>query len=245
MQFNFYGQYKAYTNNQLLEILLHENDYQEDAITAARQLLIEREVNITEALAALAIPLAQVPPVVTATVNKLTVPHGEDLLAEIQKEVDSPKSNFRWHLPFTILMTILYALIALGSLSNLSSYYECTSCHFDFYTAFSLASLIWAVLILIFLYTRKRRAWMFILSYTIFSSITSLISIYSILRYSGTFSALTVSNFISIILHGLFIYWMLRPSTTTAFNIDANVQKDTLMTSLLLCAIYIGALLMK
>lgn len=243
MAFDFYSIYLQHSDEQLLDILQHPDQYQTDALEAARNILGERGVPLTQ-------PIAETAP---APYNDL--PH-EDLSTLLSPEYLSAKNNIRslyqalttikgnralTLLKIVAVICILSYLKSAGSILLFSNIISLFTTHL--YLATITACSLLAPLILYYYLNRlSTTAWVLLLIGFIFNCVQELLVLLQtgMMGYSGDTGSAMYLQWLWLGVQVFCLYTLTLPYNRDLFRATRRTMNLTLIiTTLLTILLYL------
>lgn len=252
MDFNFYEQYKSYTNFELLKILKQPGHYQPAAVEAATLILQEREISEQDAVAIndhLA-HVAQQEQYNTEKAqlleNKLRgfhqaymIPLQQNLVKFVQPYVkpDAQVRPAKWLDILLILAAIQYASSLLGILPRLTAQYvpgfDVLHYGFSISTVFDFLYLLVMPVVFFLLLERKPGGWIILFAIYLLLVLIQLPRILTIFNDIHLFDSvlayclLRVPYFISLTFKCLLLYLLWRKEVADLLNVSGKAKQYT------------------
>ncbi len=235
MEFNFYDQYKSYSNFELLKILQQPEHYQPSAVEAATLILKEREVSEQEQVevADHFEAIQQKEQVKQARVNFVR----NKLVSFFEPMVKSPDEvhPVKW-LNFLLVITAyqyladIFARIKTGIFLPLTLY---TNGGLPYYimALLDVLSLVYVPFFFYLLYKKNRWGWIILFADTTFSLLAQLSQVYLLFRYLSVHHANVPVYFVSMAFRGFLLYFLWRHRITEFFGVSAKNKRDTALMS--------------
>lgn len=214
MHFDFYEQYKGYSNVELLKILQQPDGYQPQAIDAATRLLEERKVTI------------DAEPATSDTREKKIPPKGETihLLDSFLLQEEDVKS-VKWLNIFLLLVAVEYLWINYNLIRSTAPLIFCKDCKFELILSLILlVSITYTPFIFYLLIKRKSWGWILMFFTSCFGTVTKIGQIPSYYQYVSLDTVEGIVFILLMILKGAFAYYLLRKEVRDFFHVSRNTK---------------------
>lgn len=260
MNFDFYDQYKDYSNIDLLKIVRRPTEYQVAAIDAATQILSEREVTQSD--------LEQVDnyfdEIDTETKRKTDkINSYKEKTADFFEPVLKPTSEVKpekWLNVLLLVIGLQYLWTLYNNISHLVrfvkfvndcksygfdnstetiTYWTCFLSRFDPLVFFQIVTLIYVPIIFYLLFKRKRWGWILLFADTLFGLISLISQSFIFFKYQQYHQGETVSFFTQIIIKGLFVFFLWRNYISEFFNVTIEIKKKTAIVTIIVTVLFI------
>jgi hypothetical protein len=219
MATSFLQTFEEYSNVELLKIIESPNDYQVEAIQAATQILLTREVTEEDFLETrLFIEAAEAK-------KKEEEEKMQTLFSEVKdffQPLLHPGAEItlnKWLNIFLCFVAVQYFFSIYSSLTALYYFYQCELCGFDILIALQLAMLPYVPLVFYLLFKRKRWGWILLFAD---NALVGLTYISGLVIYSFTGSVYRNAGSVlwPIFIRGFFVAFLLRDDVAEYFNIS-------------------------
>jgi hypothetical protein len=260
MNFNFYDQYKNYSNTDLLKIAKQPDNYQAAAVEAATQILNERQVSETE--------FQQVDKYfqdidAKEQLKKDKINFYKEKTVDFLEPVLKPTTEVKPHKWINILLLVialqyLWTLFINGKhlidfigfvidckqqgfdLSNRPiTYWRCASSLFDITIFFEFISLIYVPVIFYLLYKKRRWGWILLFADNLFVFISSLSQSYIFFKYQQIHQGDTFSFIIQLLIRGAFGFFLWRDVIANYFGVTAEIKRKTAVITVAVSLLFI------
>ncbi|MEJ8819267.1 hypothetical protein [Lacibacter sp. H407] len=242
MEFDFYEQYKDYSNYDLLKIVKQPDAYQPAALAAASQILSERQVTAEE------VQLAN------------DYFHNIEKLAKAKKEkVDQIKTKAvdlfepvlypsekvepaKWVNIFLLVIAIQYAWSLFKLIKRLVNFFQCSHCRFDIFFFVELLTLLYVPIIFFLLLKRRPWGWILLFADNLFSLILSVSQSHSFFKYQSIHEGDTFYFLVPILIKTAFLFFLWSAPISTHFNINQEAKKKTALTAATITLLFIAVM---
>lgn len=227
MNFDFYQEYKEYSNIDLLKILKQPTDFQPAAVAVARQILTERVVTNEE------MQFVDEYFKDNHYTAKLKGENAELLnskVADFLEPVLHPSEKVepdKWVNILLLAIGIQYAWTLINAVKKLVIVFECKYCHFDFGFTGQVLTLIYVPFIFFLLFKRRRWGWILLFADNLFSLILMLSESYPFFKYQNIHRGDTTSFLLPILIKGTFIFFLWREPITDHFRVTYEEKRKT------------------
>jgi hypothetical protein len=232
MDFDFYQQYKDYTNIDLLKIVRQPANYQAAAVAAAEDILRARQVSENEILFVdqyfqdLINSEKDKKEKIDALKDKVT-----DFLEPIyrpHKKVEPSK----WLNILLLFIAIQYAQVLFNTAKRLISFSQCNYCSFDITIIVGLFTLLYVPVIFFLLFKKRRWGWILLFADNLFVLISSISQSYIFFKYQHIHNGDITSFLVPILIRIAFMCFLWRDSIMIHFGVTYEIKKKTaLITS--------------
>jgi hypothetical protein len=236
MQFNFYDQYKRYSNFDLLKILQQPGDYQPAAVQAAELILKEREVSDQEH-AAVNNHFEAIQEKEQVKQEKINLVRNK--VFDFFEPLIRPGNDFhpvKW-LNVLLLITAgqyladIFERLSTGRFFPLAVYTNGGLWYYIF-AFIDILSLVYVPWVIYMVLKRKRWGWI-IFADTMFSLIVRISETYMLFKYIQFNEANPVMHFLTIIFRCVLLYFLWRKQVSDVFGVSAKTKKDTALMVLI------------
>lgn len=227
MEFDFYKQYKGYSNIDLLKIIKRPEAYQVEAVAMAKKILNERMVSPEE--------IEYVEKYYDAIEDnvknkKEKIDFYKRKAADFFEPVLHPSEKVepaKWVNIFLLVIALQYAWSLFKQIKWLVNFSKCVYCEFDFTFFLEILNLIYIPLIFFLIYKRKRWGWILLVADNLFSLIIHLSQSFLFFEYRFIHGT-SISEFLwPIFIKAIFVFFLWRNSVATYFNISKETKKKT------------------
>jgi hypothetical protein len=227
MDFNFYNQYKDYSNFELLKILQQQDHYQPAAVEAATLILKEREVSEEEKVEAHNHfdALQQKEQLKKEGIYKI-----QEKLFDFFEPIIRPGNEFhpvKWLNMLIAFIAVAFAWsfgVKLWFLGRMLTYG-----YFDFSMVIDAVYLIYMPLLLYLLIKKKRWGWILLVAESCLIIIFAFPESYYLFRHVVN----PVMYFFVLAFRCFLLYFLWRPKISELFGVTARTKKDTALVMLL------------
>ncbi len=240
MKFDFYNQYKDYSNSDLLKIIKRPNDYQTEAVDAATQIVKDRQVSEME--------ISEVEKYYT-DIDKTGQFKKEKISSYKEKATDffepilQPGTEVKPGKWINILLLVI-GLQYLWSFYNTVTYFiaflQCNNCHFDFSVFFQFISLVYVPVVFFLLVKQKRWGWILLFADNLFGLVSRISRSYIFFKYHEFYHGDTSSFLIQILLKALFVFFLWKPSVSDFFGVTKSNKERTAVITLITVVFIFG-----
>ena len=239
MNFDFYQQYKHYSNIDLLKIIKRPDDHQPAAVVVARQILDSRILTPEE----------------IAFVDKY-YQDIENTLENRKEKIDAYKNKVtsffepvinpsekvdpgKWAKILLLIIGLQYAWSLFNTAKGLIRFLKCSYCSFDFTYLFELLTLLYVPIIFFLLYKRNRWGWILLFADNVFTLISSLAQSYIFFKYQPVHHGNTVSFLTPIVIKAAFVLFLRGDSIANHFGITQEIKKKTASITTIVTLLFI------
>lgn len=227
MNFDFYQQYKGYSNIDLLKIVKQPDDYQAAAVAVATQVLSEREVTAEE-IRFMDDYLLEMEGLAKAKKEK----HDSIKIkaADFLEPLFYPSEKIKPGKYVNILLfaiALQYAWSLFETLRRLINFLRCNHCSSDIMLIAELLTLLYVPLIFILLFKKRRWGWILLFADNLFSIISMVGQSYIFFKYQNAHHSTTTSFLLPIMIKGAFVSFLWGDSIANYFEIDKKTKKRT------------------
>lgn len=227
MNFDFYHQYKHYSNIDLLKIVKRPSDYQSAAVEAATQILSERGVTSEEIQfvdqyfqdmdSASKVKRERV----DALLNK-----GTDFLEPVLNPDENVEPG-KWVNILLLVIAIQYIWIMFITARGLIRFFQCAYCSFDIMLFTQILTLLYVPIIFFLLFKRRRWGWILLFADNLFSLISGVSQSYIFFKYQSIHHGDTTSFLLPILIRAAFVFFLWREPIANHFGITPETKKKT------------------
>ncbi len=228
MNFGFYEQFVKLPDEELLRIVHAPAPYQAEVVTAAKQILGEREI-------AEEIDLQ----------NKEA--SGEDKPAPPERFtsasegfLDGPAipgqeaQGNKWVNALMGILALPYAWSLFVVIKTLASFFACTSCSFQRVILLQVGILLYIPLIIYLFYKRRRWGWILLFADNLSGLIVRSSESYVFFKFREVYHGNITSFLIGILVKLAFVLFLWRPPITNYFRISSQVKFRTVVVTSML-----------
>jgi hypothetical protein len=232
MNFDYYQQYKEYSNIELLKIVKSPGDYQPTAIAVATQILSERQVTTEEIQFVdqyfhdLDNSTKAKKEKIDALKNKAT-----DFLQPVLHPREKVEPN-NWANLLLFVIGIQYTWSLFNTARRLISFLQCDYCRLDITFLAELVTLLYVPLIFFLLFKRKRWGWILLFADNLFSFISSVSQLYLFFKYQSIHHGDTTSFLLPILIKATFVFFLWRDPIANHFGISPETKKKTALITI-------------
>lgn len=224
--FNFFENFQSYSNIELLKIVKRPNEYQPDAVAAAKKILTTRNVS-EEELDTVTAYFIQVDSQTSKT-NE-TIQSLKDQTNELLEPILQPSEHVnptKWLNIIILVVTLQYISEYIKVLSELRFLLTSSDYHWDISSSLVIILLVYIQFVIYLLWKRKRWGWILLFSTNIFSviSLVMRLAIYS--RYNDIFSIDPSEIIIPLAINLALIYVLFKKNIAQAFNVNEKSKKE-------------------
>jgi len=231
MSFDFYHEYKTYSNIDLLKIVKRPKDYQTEALSAARAILIERDVTreeiheVEEYYKNMEFP-AKVKKEKIEAINSQVKDFFEPVLQPSEK-VDTAK----WINLLLLAIAIEYIFIVMSAWKQLKWYGR-----FDVDIEYLMLTLVIFPLVYIpiefyLILKRKQWGWIMLFGENMFALITRIVLSITYVHYQNLRGGFDTSFFLPVVIRAIFLIFLWRQSVCDHFTISNRIRNRTAIIS--------------
>lgn len=247
MNFDFYQEYKEYSNTELLKIVKQPTDFQPAAVAVAQQILTERGVT-NEEMQLVDDYYRDIHNTARLQTEKIEL--FKNKVADLLEPVLHPGEKVepdKWVKILLLAIGIQYAWTLLNAVGKLVTVFQCKYCHFDFAFVGDILTLLYVPFIFFLLFKRRRWGWILLFADNLFSLILRLSESYPFFKYQGIHRGDTLSFFLPILIKGAFIFFLWREPIANYFGVTYGEKRKTAFivaggTLLLMLIAYISLL---
>ncbi len=232
MDFDFYQQYKDYTNIDLLKIVRQPESYQSAAVVAAEDILRGRQVSEEEIL----FVDQYFQDIANSEKDKKEkIDALKDKVTDFLEPLHRPNKNVepgKWLNILLLVIAIQYAQVLFNTARRLISFFQCNNCSFDITIIAGVFTLMYVPFIFFLLFKRRRWGWILLFADNLFVLISGVSQSYIFFKYQSIHQGVTISFIIPILIRIAFMTFLWRDSITVHFGVtDAIKKKTALITS--------------
>jgi hypothetical protein len=240
MKTNFPEQFKSYSNIELLKILQRPDDYQPEAVQAARNLLSEREVS-PEELDEVQMHFQALDDDAAAKSERLNNYRNtvEDFLEPVihpTREVGVAK----WLKVFLVAVIVQYMFVIYESVAQIIQTLRCGYCSF-YIAVFAMLNLLYVPAVFYLLYKKRRWGWIILFADNLFSVISKVSS--SLTYYQYVQPTIIDSGFLLIILFKIaLLFFLWKKEVAHLFGVTSPAKVRTAAWVSIGTVVFIGSL---
>lgn len=232
MDFDFYQQYKDYSNIDLLKIVKQPENYQPAAVAAAENILSERQLSAEE--------ISTAEQYFTDIENsekdkKEKIDALKNKVADFLEPVLSPKENIepnKWLNILLLVIALQYVWTLYKTVKHLILFLKCKYCYADISIVLGVITLLYVPLIFTLLFKKRRWGWILLFFDNLFFLITRVSESYIFFKYQSVHHGDTASFLVPILIRIAFACFLWRDSIANHFGITHETKKNTtLITS--------------
>ena len=227
MNFDFYKLYRDYSNTDLLKIVKRPGDYQTSAVTAATQILNERQVT-PEEIRFIDDYFHDIES--SAKIKKEKVEAIKTKAADFFEPVLHPTEKVepnKWVNILLFVIAIQYAWTLFETAKRLVNFFQCDYCRLDIMFFAELLTLLYVPLIFFLLLKKRRWGWILLFADNLFSLISRVSQSYIFLKYQSIHHGDTTSFLLPIIIKTAFVFFLWRDSISNYFSVTLDTKKNT------------------
>lgn len=227
MNFDFYQLYKDYSNADLLKIVKQPGDYQTSAITAATQILKERQVTAEE-IQFIDDYFHDIES--SARIKKEKIETIKTKAADFFEPVLHPSEKVepnKWVNMLLLVIAIQYAWTLFKTAKELINFLHCNYCSLDIIFFAELLTLLYVPLIFFLLLKRRRWGWILLFADNLFSLISGASQSYIFFKYQSVHYGDTTSFLLQIIIKTAFVFFLWRDTISNYFSVTLETKKKT------------------
>ena len=227
MNFDFYQQYKNYSNIELLKIVRRPDDYQPAAVAVAAQILHERQVtpaeisSVDEYFLDIEKSAKAKKEKIDALKNKAT-----DFLEPVLHPGEKVEPN-KWVNILLLIIAAQYAWSLFNTAKGLIRFFQCDYCTFDIGFLIEYLTLLYVPLIFFLLIKRRRWGWILLFSDNLFTLISSVSQSYIFFKYQSIHHGATTSFLLPILIKAAFVFFLWRDPIAGHFGVNHDTKKKT------------------
>jgi hypothetical protein len=233
MDFNFYEEYKSYSNVELLKILKQPANYQPAAVEAATLILQEREVSEEDNF-----EVNQHFEQITQhqQVKKEKSAFFRQTIIDFLEPVIKPGTEVKpekWLNILLVLIGIEYAWGAYNAIlgaffgggNSLTAYGH----GYDIFFLLDIFYLLYVPFIFYLLFKRKRWGWILLFADNMLSAMVGLLEVYSMVSRFNNYGSgdIPVTFFIGLIIKCLVLFFLWRKDISTLFKVSVKTKQHT------------------
>jgi hypothetical protein len=225
MDFDFYQQYKEYSNIDLLKIVRQPANYQLAAVAAAENILLERQVFAEEISAVdqyfLDIENSEIykKEKIDGLKNKLT-----DFLEPVLHPSEKVEPN-KWVNILLLAIAIQYAWTLFNTARRLIRFLQCNYCGFEITIIVEILTLIYVPFIFFLLFKRRRWGWILLFADNLFVLISGICQSYIFFKHQNVHHGDIISFLLSILIRAAFVSFLWRDSIANHFEVIRETKK--------------------
>lgn len=227
MDFNFYEQYKTYSNIDLLKIIKRPNEYQQAAVTIAIQILNERVVTPEEIEQAdqyyqgIENDVKAKNEKIDGYKNKATGFFEPVLQPSEKVEPD------KWLNILLFFTALQYGWLLFNAAKRLIRFWHVPGHGLDMYFFLDVLDFLYIPVMFFLLYKRKRWGWILLFAGNLMVFLSGLSQSYIFFKYQFIHHGNTSSFLFPIIVSTIFIIFLWQKNITNYFNVTNKVKKIT------------------
>jgi hypothetical protein len=227
MDFDFYQQYKDYSNIDLLKIVRQPANYQLAAVAAAEEILRERQVSAEDISVVdqyfLDIENSEKgkKEKIEALKNKVT-----DLLEPVLQPGEKIEPN-KWLNILLLIIAVQYAWTLFNTTWRLIQFLQCNYCSFDITIIAALLTLMYVPFIFFLLFKRRRWGWILLFADNLFTLISLISQSYIFFKYQSIHHGNITSYLLPILIRAAFASFLWRDSIANHFGVIHETKKRT------------------
>jgi hypothetical protein len=227
MHFDFYQQYKDYSNIDLLKIVKRPTDYQPAAVTVATQILNERQItpeeiqHVEQFFQDLDSSANAKKEKLAALKNKAT-----DFFEPVLHPSEKVEPN-KWVNILLLVISIQYAWSVFNTIKQLIGFLQCDDCSFDVTLFAELLTLLYVPLIFFLLFKRRLWGWILLFADNLFSLISRASQSYIFFKYQSIHHGDTTSFLLPVLIKAAFVFFMWRDTIANHFGVTHKTKKKT------------------
>jgi hypothetical protein len=226
MNFNFYDQYRVYSNVELLRIISRADEYQPEAVEAASLVLKDR--NVTEEERA---EVEQFFADKKAKAEKIEA--YKDKAKDFFQPIIQPKADIKpgkWLNILLLLVVLDYLWILYDTIRDVVLYLRCAYCEFDLsFFLFSLLGIVYVPFIFYLLLKRKRWGWILLFADSGITALSRLNQMLLLFKYQGVPVGSTTTFIVAILIKVGFLIFLWRKEISDYFNVSIKAKQYTLI----------------
>lgn len=231
MNFDFYQQYKDYSNIDLLKIIKRPDDYQPAAVTVATQLLSERQVTSEEVhlIDKYFQEIDNSAKDKSEKIDKVKTKVSDFLEPVLQPSKKVEPDKWINILLLVIALQYLWSLFQIAK--HVISFLQCDFCSIDITLIAALLTSIYVPLIFYLLFKRRRWGWILLFADNLFSVVSRVSQSYLFFKYQSIHHGDITSFLLPILVKTAFVFFLWRDSIANHFRVsDATKKKTALVT---------------
>jgi hypothetical protein len=232
MDFDFYKQYKDYSNIDLLKIVRQPANYQSNAIAAAEDILRDRQLSPED---------ISIVDQYFLNIENLEKDKKEKIDALKYKVTDFLEPLFphnekvepkKWLNILLLTIAVQYAWTLFKTVERLIRFFQCNYCSFDVTVVMGLFTLIYVPIIFFLLFKKRRWGWILLFADNLFVLISAISQSYIFFEYQSVHQGSMTSFLVPILIRVAFMSFLWRDSIANLFGIPHETKKKTaLITS--------------
>jgi hypothetical protein len=229
MDFDFYKQYKSYSNTELLKIVRRPVQYQAAAISAATKILAERQITAEE-LRFVDQYLKGIDVAAIAKQEKISAL--KDKSTDFFESVLNPGEKVdpkKWVNILLLALGIQYAWALYGTVRLLIYSFLFDRWHWDIDTLLAYSNLLYVPLAFYLLLKRKRWGWILLFADSLFSLIARISQTHIFFKYQSLFGVDVFYYFLGRVIEAAFVYFLLRKQIADYFEITRTIKRKTVL----------------
>lgn len=227
MDFDFHQQYKDYSTIDLLKIVRQPANYQPAAITAAEDILREREISVED----ISVADQYFLDLENAEKNKQEKINGlKNKVSDFLEPVLQPGEKVepdKWRNIFLLIIAVQYAWTLFNTAGRLIRFFQCNHCSVDVIIILELLTLIYVPFIFYLLLKRRRWGWILLFADNLFILISSISQSYVFFKYQNVHQGDATSYLLSILIRVAFVSFLWRKSIADHFEVSVETKKKT------------------
>jgi hypothetical protein len=223
--------FETYSNKDLLTITFRPENFQADAVMAARHILNQREVSEEDK------NLASSELLMEASRQNLMQSLSTKLVVRSSKFIKDlmiPTDEFdvrKWVLIVSIFLSVQYLWQSIDSIRYLVFFFNCSDCYMTIVEPTYMLLFIYTPVAILLLLSRKKWGWRLILFNSVLA-VTLEIG-FAFLRFNNNQTDLVLPLF-SVLLYVLLLRFLLRSEVLSHFLIARKTKENTIGFSILL-----------
>lgn len=240
MKADFYSLYKTYSNVELLKIVKQPEDYQEEAVATAEEILKERLV-LDEEIKSAELELLGIPShFYTTSTEGSTTEEGDILtpLLTLKAKTERPS----WIKIALAVIALSYAYVFYSTARLLWLVLRCEMCSLGASDYIGIFLLVYLPLVFYFIYQRKPLGWILLFVDNLFAFISRGFNAYMIYNFQHSQSVLGPSLFIGLLIKLAILLFLWRTEVAGYFSVDQETKLKTAVLTFLGTAVFIALL---
>jgi hypothetical protein len=221
----FLNRFSKYSNVELLKIIKQSEEFELDAVKAAREIIATR--NITES------------DIREMNENFGNIQKGEDENQEKVKLLSQKVNNFfepilqprkefnpnKWLNLILLVIAITYLWLLYQTIKYFIDFSQCASCTFDISLVANLATLLYTPFIFYFILKKSKWGWIFLFGDVTFCLLSILSQSYLFFKFQSIHQGNTAEFIWSFVWRLALLTFLLRPDVASLFNISHPKRK--------------------
>lgn len=240
MNGRFYEDFRRYSTIELIKIVRESEDYQPEAVAAAQQLLLERNITSEEMEEALR-NLQKAADEKGQGMQKIA--NIKDQIADVVSPVlvpETPLTPSRWFRVFLIFYGVLYAWSFYGFVKQQVYFLRCEDCKGDISLLGSFVNILFLSVVFFLLLMKKRWSWILLVAGDISAILTGVFGLYTMYKYRNVIRfEIGMIVYTAVIPVGLLLF-LWRSSIAEFFGVDEKTKKWTALAGVVLGVLYIA-----